>query len=161
SRRKTGNAGRPFSFAQPAFCWYRIFVTAFVGREGGCMVSAVDLSNHKRLHLVTDAPGEPSAPPARTLSDRERRVFTALAEAAMPAGALLPAAGEQTLAGLEEWLSGVSPHVGRALGASAIALELSTVATHRKTFSSLPIEARMRILAQWEQSRSHAMRSAL
>jgi choline dehydrogenase-like flavoprotein len=132
------------------------------------MTSAVDLGTRTHLRLVQDAPESPpdsSAPEApaapRVLSARERALAAALAEAAMPAGRLFEAAGASTMHEFETWLSMVPTHASRAVRAALLSVEASTLAGHRRPFSSLPLETRMSALHRWEQSRSHPARALL
>ncbi|HSO00489.1 MAG TPA: GMC family oxidoreductase [Candidatus Nanopelagicales bacterium] len=95
------------------------------------------------------------------LTARELRVVAALAEAAMPPGELLPGAGADTAAGFAAWLADVPPHIGSGMRAAIWAVELATMPTRLRPFSALTIEQRMDLLHAWEQSRSHALRTAL
>lgn len=103
--------------------------------------------------------GAPGAEGA--LSARELRAVTAIAEAAMPPGEVLPGAGADTAAGFAAWLSEIPAHIAGGMRAAIWAVELSTMATKLKPFSALPLEQRMALLHSWEQSRSPALRTAL
>ncbi|HVY49172.1 MAG TPA: FAD-dependent oxidoreductase [Minicystis sp.] len=98
---------------------------------------------------------------ASLLTSRERRIVAAVAEAAMPPGERFDAAGAHTVAPFEAWLGTIPQHLARGLRAGFALLEASTLATHGRPFSSLPLEARDRVLASWEASRSHARRTML
>jgi choline dehydrogenase-like flavoprotein len=95
------------------------------------------------------------------LTARERRLLTAIVEAAMPAGALLPAAGARTVDGFERWLSGLPAATAGAFRKAYFVLEASTLPTRGRPFSSLPLQARMEALASWEQSRLFSARATL
>jgi choline dehydrogenase-like flavoprotein len=103
----------------------------------------------------------PDATARSVLSPREKRIFTAIAEAAMPSSGLLEGAGPKTIEAMLPWLAGVPAHVLRALRSAAWAIEVSTLPTRRRMFSALPLEARMQALYAWEQSRSFAARTML
>jgi choline dehydrogenase-like flavoprotein len=95
------------------------------------------------------------------LSPRERRILTALAEAAMPPGEFLEGAGPATVVGFERWLSSVPAHVVKALRAATWAVEMSSIPTRRRPFSSLSLEARSAVLYAWEQHPSFPLRALL
>jgi choline dehydrogenase-like flavoprotein len=59
------------------------------------------------------------------------------------------------------WLDEVPTATSRALQAGYLAAEVKTLATHGRTFSSLPLEARTRVLHDWELSRTHSVRALL
>jgi hypothetical protein len=107
--------------------------------------------------------GEAASKPAGggVLTAHERRVATALAEAAIPQGRLLEGGGQRAALGFEAWLGGVPLPAQRALRAALVAFEASTVPTHLRPFSMLPLEARGRVVEGWEKSSSHAKRSLL
>src|SRR5690606_25599163 len=89
-----------------------------------------------------DAPeqaGSAAATPA--LTAYERGVIAAIAEAAIPAGRFLEGAGEATVGAVEELLASLTnPTTRMALRAGYAAVELATVATHGRPFSTLPLE---------------------
>lgn len=94
------------------------------------------------------------------LSARERRILRSIAEAAIPAGAILPAAGERAVAGFDRWMR-ESTAAARALRGAIFALEASTLPTRGRPFSALPIAARTEALRAWETSGIFAARSLL
>ncbi|NUQ73719.1 MAG: GMC family oxidoreductase [Polyangiaceae bacterium] len=121
---------------------------------------------HPEASLPLPNPSQSSAAPeapkrSSLLSARDRRVLTAIAEAAMPAGRVLEGAGPKTIDSLERWLDGMQPHVIKAIRAAAWAVELSPLPTRRALFSSLPVEARQAVLYEWEQHPSFAVRALL
>lgn len=95
------------------------------------------------------------------LGPYERRVAHALAEAAIPAGHMLEGGGARAVDGLAAWLGGVPTTARRVLRTALWAFETSTLATHLRPFSSLSLETRVRVVEDWERSRSHARRSLL
>ena len=95
------------------------------------------------------------------LTVRERRLLTAIVEAAMPAGELLPGGGPRTVDGFERWLRELPPATARAFRKAYFVLEASTLPTRARPFSSLPLDARMDVLASFEHSRLFAVRAAL
>jgi choline dehydrogenase-like flavoprotein len=130
------------------------------------------LAKRIRLRLLPEAPETPTAGSApehvaeaaaaeSALSARERRILRAVAEAAVPAGRFLEGAGPRTLAAVERYVAGLPKGVARALKGAIWAVELEAVATHRRPFSSLPIDVRAAALRGWEESRHHLVRSTL
>ena len=95
------------------------------------------------------------------LTARERRLLTAIVEAAMPAGALLPGGGPRTVDGFERWLRSLPPPTAALFRRAYFVLEASTLPTRGRPFSALPLQARMDALASWEQSHLFAARAAL
>jgi choline dehydrogenase-like flavoprotein len=98
---------------------------------------------------------------AGSLSPRERRLAFAIAEAAMPAAGGLEGAGPRTIARFEQWLGDVPEATARGLRAMYFTLEASPLPTRGRLFSSLPLEARMEVLASWENSRHYPVRALL
>lgn len=114
------------------------------------------------MAMAVEAIGVPAARGAEPLlTARERRLLTALVEAAIPPGERLPGGGPETVERFERWLRGAQPATGRALRAAYFALEASTLPTRGRPFSSLPIEPRREALSSWEHSRVHAARALL
>ncbi|KYF68288.1 GMC family oxidoreductase [Sorangium cellulosum] len=95
------------------------------------------------------------------LSERERRIAAALAEAAMPPGRFLEGAGAATARRLAGWLGSIPPHLAQGLRAALWAMELAPVPTRLRPLSALPLEERMEVLRGFEQSRARALRSLL
>lgn len=95
------------------------------------------------------------------LSDRERRLLVALAEAALPAGERFDAGGEATVRAFEAWLRDIPLMAVRVLRAAYVALDAYAIATHRRTFASLSIQERTDLLLRWERSPSPSVRSML
>ncbi len=110
---------------------------------------------------VSTGSASPPGRPADALGPRERRAARALAEAAIPPGRHLEGAGSRAVDGLGSWLAGVPTTAQRAVRAALWAFETSTIATHLRPFSSLPLAERARVVEAWETSRSHARRSVL
>src|SRR4051812_18842158 len=112
-------------------------------------------------------PAQPDLPASKpnaradVLSARDQQVLRAIAEAAMPPGQFLEGAGAATVEATHRWLKDLPDHVSKAIRGAAWALELSTLPTRRRMFSSLPLEARMEALRAWEQSPSFAARMTL
>ncbi|WP_437637838.1 GMC family oxidoreductase N-terminal domain-containing protein [Sorangium sp. So ce854] len=95
------------------------------------------------------------------LSERERRIAAALAEAAMPAGRFLEGAGAATASRLAGWLGSIPPHLGQGLRAALWAMELAPVPTRLRPLSALPLEERMEVLRGFELSRARPLRALL
>jgi choline dehydrogenase-like flavoprotein len=109
-------------------------------------------------HAVLPRSNDEPAAERKRLTDRERRILLALAEAAMPAGGALPGGGPKTVARFEKWLAEVPASTARGLRAAYASLEASTLPTRGRLFSSLPLEARIDALARFEKSRTFAVR---
>ncbi len=92
-----------------------------------------------------------TTPAAPVLAGHERRIALALAEAALPAGAL-PGAGPETLARFDRILDGLGPTIARALGAGLWAFEGRAVARRGRPFSALSLEQRAAELEAWATS---------
>ena len=95
---------------------------------------------------------EPLAPHGTTdrpLSDRQRRTLIAIAEAAMPAGAVFPGAGAKTVARIEDFLGALHQVAGTAAGALLSALDAEALVRHRRGFAALDAEQRLAILDGW------------
>lgn len=96
------------------------------------------------------------------MTERERRVIAAIAEAAIPAGAFLDGAGALTVPAVERLLASLSnPATRIGLRAAYVAIELGAIATHGRPFSWLSLEDRMSCLRAREQSALPAIRAAL
>lgn len=94
-------------------------------------------------------------------TERERRILMALAEAVMPPGHKLPAAGPHVVDDFLRWIAGFPGRAIPFLRATTWAVEFSPVATRYRPFSALPLEARMALLAEWENHPSHPVRALL
>ncbi len=79
----------------------------------------------------------------------------------MPAGRLFDAPGPATLHAFDTWLASIPPEIAKGMLGAIWTLELSTLVTHLRPFSSLSLAARMNALLGWEQSSSHAARTLL
>jgi hypothetical protein len=111
-----------------------------------------------------DMGGTPRAPEQNQdaiLSARELEIAAKLAEAAMPPGAFLEGGGPATAIALAAWLHTIPRDIAKALTAVLWTLEMSTLPTKRTRFSRLDLDERMATLRAIEDSRSHAIRSAL
>ena len=111
---------------------------------------------------------EPAAPPQRSnhtplgegmLTPREQKLILSIVEAAFPAVGRLEGGGPRTVARFDRFLREIPESSARGLRAAYFALEAATLPTRARRFSQLPIEARAAVLAQWEASRSFAVRS--
>jgi choline dehydrogenase-like flavoprotein len=86
------------------------------------------------------------------LSHRERAIVAAIAEAAIPQGKLLEAGGDGTARRLVGMLESLPAHYLSAYRALLWTAELSTLTSHRRTFSALPLERRVKHFAGWKHS---------
>lgn len=95
------------------------------------------------------------------VKEREIALLTAVAEAAMPEGHRLDGAGRSVAVAVGRWLASVSPETSGVIRAAMWAFEWGTVPTHFRPYSALPLEKRMEVMRQWEQSSQPAMRNLL
>jgi choline dehydrogenase-like flavoprotein len=103
-----------------------------------------------------------NADSASPLSGQERRAIAAIAEAAMPRGRFLESGGMQTAEAVEQLLAGLTQGTTRAaLRAGFMALELRTLGSHGRRFSTLSLGERMQALLAWEQSENPTARAFL
>lgn len=96
-----------------------------------------------------------------TLGDREIQILTALAEAALPAGAFLPGGGAETARAVARATQAMPPIASGSLRGLLWALELGAVPLTARPFSRLSVERRARLLEGWEHSPSYALRNVL
>ncbi len=82
------------------------------------------------------------------LSDAERRIVAAIAEAAIPGGRHVPPGGALTADRLARVLSGWPPRMVQGVRALLWSLELATLPTHGRRFSSLPLLTRARYVEE-------------
>jgi choline dehydrogenase-like flavoprotein len=94
------------------------------------------------------------------LSERQRRTLIAVAEAAIPAGEIFPAAGAMTVAKMEPFLSRLPEFANSAAGALLAALDADALLHHRRLFASLSVEDRVEVLERWRRGGT-ARRGAL
>ncbi|HVK68093.1 MAG TPA: GMC family oxidoreductase [Polyangium sp.] len=97
----------------------------------------------------------------RWLSARELDILTAVAEAALPPGHFLEAAGRETAEATHRYLSDIPREGIRVFQAALWAVELSTLPTKCRPFSELSREARLTALGRFEQSRVLPIREVL
>jgi choline dehydrogenase-like flavoprotein len=102
-----------------------------------------------------------SADSAMALSEREIALLTAVAEAAMPPGKLLQGAGRPAAEAVARWLAGATPEVVGVIRAAMWTFELATIPTHFRAYSALPLEKRLEVMQQWEQSKQPTVRNLL
>ncbi|HRI71853.1 MAG TPA: GMC family oxidoreductase [Polyangium sp.] len=96
-----------------------------------------------------------------SLSEREIAILTAVAEAAMPPGKFLEGAGRPTALAVHQWLAGVTGEAAGVIRAALHTFEWATLPTHFRVYSSLPLEKRMAVMRQWEQSTQPTVRNIL
>ncbi len=106
------------------------------------------------------APSLPVEPPG-ALTNRERKILLALAEAAMPPGERLEGGSPATVARFERWLSELPPGTAKGLRAGYVTIEASTLPTKGRPFSSLSLADRTAALHALETSRVVAVRMLL
>ncbi|MEI7894688.1 MAG: FAD-dependent oxidoreductase, partial [Myxococcales bacterium] len=109
------------------------------------------------MNVVTHAAGVSRG----ILSLRDRAIVFALAQAAIPQGALVAGGGEATVFRLEEWLTGIAPGHTRAFRGLLWGAEMAAVVTTGTMLSKLPRERAMEFLESWAASGLHVGRSLL
>jgi len=93
------------------------------------------------------------------LTQTERDIFRALAEAALPGGTTLPGAGDDSLRRTEAFLAELPDGLRAGWRAGLWALELRAVPSFGGRFSKLPLGRRLQVMAAWDAT--HATRLAL
>lgn len=99
-----------------------------------------------RAHAAPPRDPALSDGPRANLGDAERRIVAALAEAAIPAGRHVPAGGALSADRLAAFLGGWPSNMVKGIRGLLWSLELATVPTHGRRFSSLSKEARARFV---------------
>ncbi len=92
------------------------------------------------------------------LSERERAMVSALAEAVMPAGHGIQGGGVVTIERLERFLSGASPPFVDGVRAGLWSAELATLPRYGRPLSKLPLERRRQVVTSWNRSSSRVRR---
>jgi hypothetical protein len=77
------------------------------------------------------------------------RNLVAVAEAALPAGRYLPAAGESTVAKVEQFLGELPDALRRGVGGLLRSLDAASWLSERRPFARLPIARRLQLLDSW------------
>lgn len=93
-------------------------------------------------------------------SARERRILLAVAETALPAGKVFPAAGERAIEKVEQFFAGQGAGVRRGYRALLRLLDGAAMVRHRRGFAALPAATRLALLEAWRAG-GLARRSAL
>jgi choline dehydrogenase-like flavoprotein len=88
-------------------------------------------------------------PRAAGLSARQRQTLVAIAEAAMPAGAHLPAAGAATVERFEELFARQSSGLRQGFLAILAGLDGYAWLTHRRSLRALPPTKRLEVMERW------------
>jgi choline dehydrogenase-like flavoprotein len=97
---------------------------------------------------------------ATCLSDRERATFRAIAEAAMPAGRFLPAAGDRTVARAEAFLAALPSPVRSGYRGFLAAADAAAYARYLRPLAKLDAERRVKVLDGWRTG-NYLLRSML
>lgn len=95
------------------------------------------------------------------LTPHEEEIVAALAEAAIPAGKVVPAGSRATVGRLREFIRGWRKTQVKGVRALLWSAELATVPTHARPFTKLSPEARARVMASWSERESFAARQWL
>jgi choline dehydrogenase-like flavoprotein len=88
----------------------------------------------------------------KSLAAAQHRTLVAVAEAALPAGRYLPAAGEATVARVEQFLGELPDALRRGVSALLRGLDAGAWLSHRKPFARLPVPRRLAMLDSWRTS---------
>ncbi|MEM9493144.1 MAG: GMC family oxidoreductase N-terminal domain-containing protein, partial [Myxococcota bacterium] len=83
------------------------------------------------------------------LSPRERQTLSDVAEAALPAGARLPAASSRTIRNAESFLAGLPPRLLQGYKALLVGLESYALMARRRRFGQLAVAERVAVLEAW------------
>jgi choline dehydrogenase-like flavoprotein len=110
-----------------------------------------------------------SAEPARhdlghVLGPRERASLLAIAEAALPAGAVFPVADARTISRVEELFAGQGPSAQRGYRALIAMVDGNALLTRGHGIAALPVEQRLALLESWRSGglvRRNALRALL
>src|SRR5262245_58018134 len=95
------------------------------------------------------------------LSAREKRIASALAAAAMPAGSFLEGGGEATAEKLDQWLEGSSAPQIRAMKALLYGAEVAAIGKTGRPLSRLARADAEAFLASWGASQRPLWRALL
>jgi choline dehydrogenase-like flavoprotein len=88
----------------------------------------------------------------KALPAAQHRTLLAVAEAALPAGRFLPAAGESTVARVEQFLGELPEALQRGVSALLRGLDATAWLTGRRPFARLAIPRRLALLDGWRTS---------
>jgi choline dehydrogenase-like flavoprotein len=86
------------------------------------------------------------------LSPQQHRTLVAVAEAALPAGRFLPAAGEETVDKVEHFLDRLPDPLQRGVGGLLRGLDAASWLGERRSFARLVPEKRLALLERWRSS---------
>jgi choline dehydrogenase-like flavoprotein len=86
------------------------------------------------------------------LSGHQRETFVAIAETAMPAGKLLPAAGEATVAKVERFVSHLPSSLQTGLAGLLRGIDAASWLGERRSFVRLSPERRLALLDRWRRA---------
>ena len=86
------------------------------------------------------------------MNERQRETLVAIAEAALPAGRFIPAAGEATVAKAERLLATLPVPVRTGLGGLLSAVEASAWLGERRSFRALGNAKRLAVLDRWRHA---------
>ena len=95
------------------------------------------------------------------LSERERKILWAVAEAALPAGEVFPGADRGVIDKVEHFLRVSGPVATRPYQALLWALEAQARLTSLRGFAGLGLQRRQELLMRWFDSGSYARRMSL
>ena len=103
---------------------------------------------------------EPIRERATCLSQRERRILQAIAEAALPGGRVFPAANHVVVEKLDNFLALSPPVVAQTMRALLWTLEGAAALRYARPLTSLPSEKRLRLVESWRHG-DYARRTAM
>ncbi len=85
------------------------------------------------------------------LSRHQHQTLVAVAEAALPAGRYLPAAGETTVGKVEHFIGSLPPPLDRGLGGLLRGLDAASWIGERRSFVRLPRDRQLAVLERWRR----------
>src|SRR5258708_5337517 len=112
---------------------------------------AADANRHRR-QFWTSGPTISGLRSTVGLSPAQHRTLAAVAEAALPAGRFVPAAGESTVNKVEQFLGELPLALQRGVAGLLHALDGSAWLSGRRSFAQLPIARRLAMLDGWRTS---------
>jgi hypothetical protein len=87
-----------------------------------------------------------------SLSEPQRSTLIAIAEAALPAGRIIPGAGAATVDKVGQFVETLPALVGRGLGGLLAGLDAAAWLHGRRSFARLPVAARLAVMEGWRHA---------
>ena len=86
------------------------------------------------------------------LSPKQHATMVAIAEAALPAGAFMPAAGAATVDKVERFVERMPDALGKGLGGLLAGIDATAWLSQRRAFVRLSPEKRLAVLEKWRHA---------